>query len=64
MAKTVVGGKVGYRIFGESMLDLMKELHEEIKFKIEDLNAKYKKYGNQKRCNQLYLSKLTSYGTQ
>ena len=33
----------------ENMVDLMKKLHEEIRLKIEESNAKYKKYANQKR---------------
>ena len=34
---------------GENMADLMKNLHEEIRLKIEESNAKYKKDANQKR---------------
>ena len=29
---------------GENMVDLMKNLHVEIRLKIEESNAKYKKY--------------------
>ena len=39
---------------GEKMADLIKKLHKEIKFKIEESNVKYKKYANQKRCSQSF----------
>ena len=39
---------------GENMADLMKKLHEEIRLKIEESNAKYKKYVDQKRRNQSF----------
>ena len=39
---------------GENMADLIKKLHKEIKFKIEESNVKYKKYANQKRCSQSF----------
>ena len=39
---------------GENMADLMKKLHEETRLKIEESNAKYKKYANQKRHNQSF----------
>ena len=35
---------------GENMAETMKELHEEIRLKIEESNAKYKSYADQKRC--------------
>ena len=38
----------------ENMADLMKKLHEEIKLKIEELNVKYKKDADQKRCSQSF----------
>ena len=39
---------------GENLADLMKKLHEEIRLMIEESNAKYKKYANQKRCSQSF----------
>ena len=39
---------------GEHMADLMKNLHEEIRLKIEESNAKYKKYADQKRRGQSF----------
>ena len=39
---------------GENMADLMKNLHEEIRLKIEESNAKYKKYADQKRRGQSF----------
>ena len=39
---------------GENWADLMKKLHEEIRLTIEESNAKYKKYANQKRCSQSF----------
>ena len=39
---------------GGNMVDLMKKLHEEIRLKIEESNAKYKKYVDQKRRNQSF----------
>ena len=39
---------------GENMADLMKKLYEEIRLKIKESNAKYKKYADQKRCSQSF----------
>ena len=39
---------------GENMVDLMKNLHVEIILKIEESNAKYKKYVDKNRHNQRF----------
>ena len=39
---------------GENMADLMKKLHKEIRLKIEESNATYEKYVDQKMHSQTF----------